>query len=99
MEAYYQGLIDKDAAAVVSNSCAGWETQAQFEVDAFRRVNANLNDLVCESNNTDSNRALVLCTGIFTFGNGTETEEVNIEGRLHFVVNEDGQWLMCGYGE
>jgi hypothetical protein len=96
VEDYLTALVQKDADRLSTLSCADWEDDALLELDSFQAVTAKLDGLDCEQTGTDGNTALVLCKGkiIATYNN--EDQELDLSVRTYQVVQEDGDWLVCG---
>ena len=96
VEKYLQALVGNDTQ-IASYACAAWEDQAKTEADSFAGVTATLEDLACQVSEQDSDSTLVTCTGkIITSYNGENTE-IDLSGKNYQAVQEDDQWLMCGY--
>jgi hypothetical protein len=96
VEKYLQALVGNDTQ-ITSYTCTAWEDQAKTEADSFAGVTADLQDLACQVSEQDSDSTLVTCTGkIITSYNGENTE-IDLSGKTYQAVQEDDQWLMCGY--
>jgi len=89
-------LVTKDADRLSTLSCGDWEDDALLELDSFQAVTTQLEDLACEQTGTDGDTALVLCKGkiIATYDN--EDQELDLSVRTYQVVQEGGEWLVCG---
>lgn len=96
VEDYLNALVAKDADRLTTLSCGDWEDDALLELDSFQAVTARLDGLACEQTGTDGNTALVLCNGkiIATYNN--EDQELDLSVRTYQVVQEGGEWLVCG---
>jgi hypothetical protein len=96
VEDYLTALVEKDADRLATLSCAAWEEDALIELDSFQAVTARLEGLACEQTGTDGDAALVLCNGkiIATYDN--EDQELDLSVRTYQVVQEGGDWLVCG---
>jgi hypothetical protein len=97
VEGYLTALVDKDSNHLAALSCATWETNALMELDSFQAVQTRLDGLVCQTNGTDTGTTLVTCQGkiIATYNN--EDQELNLSVRTYHVVQEGGEYLVCGY--
>jgi hypothetical protein len=94
---YLHALVDKDEAMLTVLSCPEWEVDALFELDAFQSVETRLVGLQCQLNAIDSNSATVTCQGkILTSYNG-EQQEYDLGDRTYSIVEQGGDWLVCGY--
>lgn len=97
IEAYNKALVAKDANQLSTLSCAAWEADAKNELDSFSAVTATLNNMKCKEAGKDGNTTLVTCTGNITADYGNEVLTINLADRTYQVVNEGGEWRMCGY--
>ena len=97
VEAYLEALVSEDADHLATLSCAAWEEQAVMEVDAFVGVSASLNNLKCEQTGTDNSDTLVSCQGEILATYNNEQQSLPLEGLVYRVVQESGEWLVCGY--
>lgn len=96
VEAYLNALVTKDADRLSTLSCRDWEDDALLELDSFQAVTTRLEGVACEQTGTDAGTALVLCKGkiIATYDN--EDQELDLSVRTYQVVQEGGEWLVCG---
>ena len=95
-EDYLNALVAKDSDRLTTLSCADWEDDALLELDSFQAVTTKLDGLACTQTGTDGGTALVLCKGkiIATYNN--EDQELDLSVRTYQVVQEGGDWLVCG---
>jgi hypothetical protein len=96
VEDYLSALVAKDSDRLTTLSCGDWEDDALLELDSFQAVTTKLDGLACTQTGTDGGTALVLCTGkiIATYNN--EDQELDLSVRIYQVVQEGGDWLVCG---
>ena len=96
VEDYLNALVAKDSDRLTTLSCSDWEDDALLELDSFQAVTTKLDGLACTQTGTDGDTALVLCTGkiIATYNN--EDQELDLSVRTYQVVQQDGNWLVCG---
>ncbi len=96
VEAYLNALVTKDSDRLTTLSCGDWEDDALLELDSFQAVTTKLDGLACTQTGTDGDTALVLCKGkiIATYDN--EDQELDLSVRTYQVVQEGGDWLVCG---
>ena len=97
IEAYLKGVVSKNIDMTINQSCAAWEQQAQIEVDSFGAVTARLEGLSCKETGKDGASSLVACQGKIILTYDQEDQEINLEDRIYKVVQEGGEWRMCGY--
>jgi hypothetical protein len=96
VENYLNALVAKDVDRLTTLSCSDWEDDALLELDSFQAVTTRLDGMACSQTDTDGDTALVLCKGkiIATYGN--EDQEMDLSTRTYQVVQEGGDWLVCG---
>ncbi len=96
VEDYLNTLVAKDADRLPTLVCGDWEEDALIELDSFQAVTAKLDNAACTQTGTDGDTALVNCTGkiIATYNN--EDQELDLSVRTYQVVQDGGDWLVCG---
>jgi outer membrane lipoprotein-sorting protein len=96
VENYLNALVEKNTDRLTTLACSDWEDEALLELDSFQAVTTKLDGLACQQTGTDGNTALVLCNGkiIATYNN--EDQELDLSVRTYQVVQEGGDWLVCG---
>jgi hypothetical protein len=97
VESYIQALVNKDENAMINYSCTTWEENAKVELNSFTAVTINLENLQCEVTGEDNNYKLVSCEGKIIAGYGNEDLVIDLSDKLFQVLQEDGEWRMCGY--
>ena len=96
VEDYLDALVAKDEDRLTTLSCGEWEDDALLELDSFQAVTARLEDVACEETGTDGDPALVLCKGRIMATYNNEDQELDLSVRTYQVVQEGGEWLVCG---
>ena len=96
VENYLNALVEKDANRLTTLSCGEWEQDALLELDSFQAVSARLEGLACEQTGTDGDTALVLCNGNIVATYNNEDQQLDLSVRTYQVVQEGGEWLVCG---
>ena len=96
VEDYLNTLVAKDADRLPTLVCSDWEEDALIELDSFQAVTARLEGAACEQTGTDGNTALVLCNGKIIASYNDEDQELDLSVRTYQVVQEGGDWLVCG---
>jgi hypothetical protein len=96
VEDYLNALVAKDADRLSTLSCGEWEDDALLELDSFQAVNTRLEGVACQQTGTDGSTALVLCNGKIIATYDTEDQELDLSVRIYQVVEEGGEWLVCG---
>jgi hypothetical protein len=97
VEDYFQALVDKDATKAIGVSCAAWESGAQTDVDTFSMVPTKLENLACRESGSDGEYKLIECTGKAILDYNGELQEIDLSARVYKVIQEGGEWRMCGY--
>jgi hypothetical protein len=97
VEDYFQALIDKDASSLSGLSCADWESDALMELDSLQAVETRLEGLTCQSTATDGEFTLVNCEGKILATYNDEDQELDLSVRTYQVVEQGGEYLVCGY--
>lgn len=97
VQSYLQARVQSDVDKMIGLSCAAWESQARVEAASFKSMKATLDNVSCKDAGADSNTTLVACTGkIVTSYNG-ESRDWSVSDRQFKVVQDRGDWRMCGY--
>lgn len=96
VEGYITALATKDQAALISNSCADWEDDALIELDSFALVEVTVDGMSCAESGTDGDKTLVDCQGKFQMSYGGEPQELELSTRTYEVIQQSGDWLVCG---
>jgi hypothetical protein len=99
VEAYLEAIVSGDSTQAVNVSCSAAEAQAQTEAASFASVEASLEGLACQEAGTQGEATLVTCTGKFVAVYNGENTEISLEGRTYQVIQEDGEWRVCGYAQ
>lgn len=97
IEAYYRALISKNYSQLANLSCATWESQAKTDFNSFSAVSATLENPACQITGKDGDYTLVSCTGKIVASYGNEILEIDLSKQTYQVIQESGDWLMCGY--
>jgi len=97
VETYLQALVARDFNKMSHVSCAAWEAQAKVEFDSFAAVKLELKNLACREIDQLDAYTLITCDGSIIANYGAEDLEINIADRTYKIVQEGGEWRMCGY--
>lgn len=99
VEDYLSALVGQDSDRISTLSCADWEETALLELDSFQGVTARVEEPGCTETGTDGDATLVSCTGKIIATYNDEDQELALDSRVYRVVEEGGNWLVCGYQE
>jgi len=97
VESYLTAIVEADLTEISNLSCAEWEEDAWLELDSFQGVEVSLVDMQCSQSGTDADNALVTCSGHFLTSYDGEAMEIDLSTREYELVQEGGNWLVCGY--
>ncbi len=97
VEGYLQALSARDEALMLSYVCPDYETEALLEFDSFALVQTTLEGLACEEVGVIGEETLVVCAGSIEATYGSELRSFDLSEREYRVVNDGGNWLVCGY--
>jgi hypothetical protein len=96
VETYLNTLVAKDADRLPTLVCGNWEDDALLELDSFQAVDARLDNAVCQQTVTEGDTSLVSCTGSIVLTYDGEDQNLDLSTRTYQVVQEGGDWLVCG---
>lgn len=97
VENYLQSLIEGDQVGAVNASCADWEAQARAEAASFDAIEARLEGVSCSVSGESGDFSFVSCQGVIIATYGAEDTELALDGRSYQMIEEGGEWRMCGY--
>jgi len=98
VEAYLTALVDKDNSSLSTLSCSDWEPNAIMEVDSLLAYEVSLDGLSCEEIGVNGMFTLVNCQGKMNLSyNGEEQPNFDLSIRNYQVIDQDGEFLVCGY--
>jgi hypothetical protein len=97
VEAYLNAIVEAKIDKITTVSCAEWEEDAWLELDSFQGVEVSLVDMQCTQSGTDGDTALVTCSGHFLPSYDGEAMEIDLSTREYELVQQGGEWLVCGY--
>ena len=94
---YLQARVQSDLDKMIGLSCSDWEAQARVEATSFKSMKATLDGVSCQQSGTSGQYTIVSCKGkIVTSYNG-ESRDWSISDHPFRVVQDRGEWRMCGY--
>lgn len=97
VESYITAIASKDEAGLISNSCVEYEDDALLILDSLELVEVSLADgVACETVGSDGDRTLVTCNATLQMSYGGEPQTLDFSKITYEVVNENGNWLVCG---
>ena len=97
VNAYLNALVQKEENQMINLACADWESQAKLEYDSFAAVKITLEGPGCTESIQDGSIILVTCIGRIIASYGEEDLIIELKDRNYQVVQERGEWRMCGY--
>jgi len=96
VENYLNALVNKESDRIPSLVCGDWESVAMIEVDSFQAVTARLEDVTCSQTGIEGDTTLVHCTGSIATTYNNEDTHIDLSVRTYEVVEQSGDWLVCG---
>ena len=96
VEDYLNALVAKDENRLPTLVCGNWEEDALIELDSLQAVTARLDNVSCTQTGSDGDTALVNCSGKLVATYNNEDQELDLSVRTYQVVQQDGNWLVCG---
>jgi hypothetical protein len=97
VEGYITAIASKDEAGLISNSCADYEDDALLILDSLELVEVSLADgVACEAVGADGDTTLVNCNATLQMSYGGEPQTLDFSKITYEVINENGNWLVCG---
>ena len=97
VEEYLQAIVEKDVVAAANLSCLAWEEGAYAEASSFETVEVRLEAVSCESVADQADFQKVSCEGEIVANYGGEDQDIPLATRDFYVIEEGGEWRMCGY--
>lgn len=97
VEDYLTALVNKNANALSALSCANWESNAILELDSLQAVATRLENLSCSATGTNGTTKQVVCQGKIIATYNGEDQQFDLSVRTYQVVNQGGNYLICGY--
>lgn len=94
---YLQAIIDRDEPAMINHVCSAWEADARTEFNSFTAVKLSLDNVTCQENGTFGDYTLVSCQGAIVASYGAEDLILELNERTFQVIQEAGEWRVCGY--
>ncbi|MBK8421099.1 hypothetical protein [Candidatus Villigracilis saccharophilus] len=96
VEGYVNAIVANDADKLSALSCADWESDALIELDSLQAVTSTLDGFACQETGTDGEATLVHCDGKMILSYNGENQELDLSTRTYQVVEQSGDWLICG---
>jgi hypothetical protein len=99
IQKYLAARAASDLDQMTLLSCPTWEAQARIEAASFKSMNAKLQEVICQVSGSDGGSTLVTCTGKIVTTYQGEAREWPVGDHPFKVVQQDGEWRMCGYSQ
>jgi hypothetical protein len=97
VESYLDAIVAKDVVAATNLSCLAWEEDAYAEASSFETVDVRLEGVSCEVISSGEEYQRVTCDGEIIANYGGEDQDIPLASREFYVIEEGGEWRMCGY--
>jgi hypothetical protein len=99
IEKYLQARATSDVDQMTLLSCPAWEAQARVESASFKSMNAKLDGVTCQISGSEGGSTLVTCQGQIVTTYQGEARQWSVGDHPFKVVQQDGEWRMCGYAQ
>ncbi len=99
VEAYLEARVQQNVEKMTLLSCPAWEAQARVEAISFQSMDASLEGVTCEASGSQGANTLVDCAGKIVTTYQGEVREWSVSDHPYVVVQQEGEWRMCGYAE
>ena len=103
VEQYFQAIVNGDEDRIATLSCADWESSARADVAAFYGVKARLEGVTCTKVETGESApgdsVVIECGGAIIATYNNEDASFELAGKQFKVIDQGGEWLVCGYVE
>ena len=97
VQSYLEARVQSNVNQMINLSCPAWEAQARIEASTFQAMQARIEGLTCAENGADGNYTRVACQGKIVTTYQGETREWNLSDHQFKLIQDDGEWRMCGY--
>ena len=97
VEEYVKVRITGDEAKLVALTCKDRESAARTEAAGFRQGNTRIESVSCKESGKEGQFTVVRCEGKMIKNYGGEDTTINLADRAFKMIQEDGQWRVCGY--
>jgi hypothetical protein len=97
VEDYLNALVAKDSTKLSALSCATWESSALLELDSLQAVKTRLEGLACKTSGSAGGASQVNCQGRIMATYNGEDQALDLSVRTYQVVQQGGNYLVCGY--
>jgi len=94
---YLNARIASDVDQLRQLSCADWESQVALQAASFSSIDAHLEDATCKTGGKEGDKTVIECTGKIVYDYNGEKNERELGNLL--VVQENGEWKVCGEAE
>lgn len=102
VEKYFEAIASGDEDRIATISCPEWESNARADVAAFIGVKARLEGVSCApvpGSDSSSTEVVVECSGAIVATYNNEDTSFELKGKQLKVVQQGGEWLICGYAD
>jgi hypothetical protein len=97
VEDFLNALVAKDATKLSALTCKDWTADAQMELDSLQAVKVRLEGVSCQSGSASGTTTPVNCQGKMIATYNGEDQTLDIAARTYQVVQQGGDYLVCGY--
>lgn len=91
---YLNAMVEHDSELITTLSTADWEMNAYLDVDSLTNVEANLDELSCETISLEDDLAQVVCSGALILSYDNEQQEIQMDQFTYHLEKVNGKWLV-----
>ena len=91
---YLNAMVEHDSELIATLSTADWEMNAYLDVDSLTNVEANLDELSCETISLENDLAQVVCSGALILSYDNEQQEIQMDQFTYHLEKVNGRWLV-----
>ena len=97
VEEFFQAIVEKNQGLLVSKVCASYELDAMMDFNTFAIVKTSLENFSCQTTGENETGYDVRCEGSLNANFGDELRIFELSNRTYQVIEENGNWLICGH--
>ena len=97
VETFFQAILEKDEALFRSAIYSDYESVAMMDFTSFAIVDTRIDNFSCVAEGETDGQVSVRCQGNLQANFGNEMRSFDLSSRIYQVVEENGQWQVCGH--
>ena len=97
VEEYFQAIIEKNQSFLETKICEDYQMEAMMDFNIFALVETSMENFSCQAIGESGQFVHVECLGSINARFGEETRSFDLSKRTYLVVEQEGNWLVCGH--